>query len=151
MGSDLTNRSIDKKVAARSRQLLIEYKSPSLGERKAVFSAAVAEAVAAAAAGDAAARRSVMDTFVSVLLMLSHGVVMVGAGVGAGVPRCCRCALGFHSAPCVGNPAGRAAVQILAPFFHVRVLRVRAFFLLAVCFLSPSCHRCAPVSALSIR
>ena len=64
-------------MAARSRQLLIEYKSPSLGERRAVFSAAVAEAVAAASAGDAAACRAVMDTFVSALSVVVVAAVVV--------------------------------------------------------------------------
>lgn len=52
-------------VAARSRQLLIEYKSPSLQERRTVFSTAVAAAAAASTAGDEAACSSVMDAFVS--------------------------------------------------------------------------------------
>ncbi|CAN0448980.1 unnamed protein product, partial [Ectocarpus sp. 12 AP-2014] len=62
--SSLSNASYTP-VAARSRQLLIEYKSPSLQDRRAVFSTAVAEAVVASGAGDGAARVSVMDAFVA--------------------------------------------------------------------------------------
>ncbi|CAM9950487.1 unnamed protein product, partial [Ectocarpus sp. 12 AP-2014] len=62
--SSLSNASYTP-VAARSRQLLIEYKSPSLQDRRAVFSAAVAEAVVASGARDGAARVSVMDAFVA--------------------------------------------------------------------------------------
>lgn len=53
-------------MAARSRQLLIEYNSPSAQERRAVFWAAVAEAAEASTTGDAESRQAVMDDFVSV-------------------------------------------------------------------------------------
>ncbi|CAM9661677.1 unnamed protein product, partial [Laminaria digitata] len=51
-------------VAARSRQLLIEYNSPSAQERRAVFCAAVTEVAEASTAGDAESRQAVMDDFV---------------------------------------------------------------------------------------
>ena len=52
-------------VAARSRQLLIEYNSPSAEQRRAQFLSAVEAAAKAATDGDGAARQSTMDTFVS--------------------------------------------------------------------------------------
>lgn len=53
------------KVAARSRQLLIEYNSPSAEQRRALFVSAVKAVTAAAAEGDNNARQSSIDSFVS--------------------------------------------------------------------------------------
>lgn len=56
---------IGSQVAARSRQLLIEYNSPSAEQRRALFVSAVKAVTAAAAEGDNHARQSAIDSFVS--------------------------------------------------------------------------------------
>lgn len=60
-----TSPPLPEQVAARSRQLLIEYRSPSVEERRLEFAKAVSSAADAEAAGDDAARQAVMEAFVS--------------------------------------------------------------------------------------